>query len=957
MRKHSRAQIQIVVLAVAAAFMLIMSTQLAQAQTFNEIDNSNPLTVPDRASHSRLLAAYGKVPLAFEANQGQTDSRVKFLARGTGYTMFLTGGEAALEFRQTVGEKQKAEGPDAARRQVMKTGRLALGTSHSREEVASVVRMKLIGASPAAQATALDELPGKTNYFIGNDPKKWRTDVPNYAKVEYQSVYPGIDLVYYGNHQQLEYDFIVAPGAQPSKIKLAISAVANAEATAVAAGSSRSPAILKDAHPAPLRIEADGDLVVQVAGSEIRFHKPVVYQDVAGSAGNSPTQNRKYLDGSYVLTANDQVRFHVGAYDKTKSLIIDPLLTYSSLIGGSYIDDGLAITVDASGNAYLTGVSNSPNFPIVNQIPGACNGNCPNGGNGVVYLTKINAAGSALVFSSFIGGSGGGAGSDDGGYGIAIDSSGNVYLAGVASSPDFPRVNQIPAACNGSCNDGYHTAAFVAKINAAGNALVYCSLLGGSGGSGGSDGDGAYGIGVDRSGNAYVAGFTSSPDFPLVFQIFGACNGTCGTGTGFGFEDDYDTFVTKVNATGTALVYSTYVGGSHEDLAWGIAVDSSGNAYLAGDTQSTDFPRVNQIPGACNGGCGNGTVYVAYLAKINAAGTAITYSSLIGGTGGSFGDQARAIAVDSSDSAILTGVTSSPDFPIVNQIPGACNGSCGNYSGQNQSDVYVLKVNPAGSALAYSTLLGGSGYEVGYSIAVDTSGNAYLTGETNSSIDFPRVNPVPGACPGAGYGCGIFVTEVNAAGSALVYSSYLGGSAGDFFDIGLGIAADSSGAAYVTGWAGSSDFPRVNQIPGACNGSCNQLYDPAVFAVKISGSGGPAVSLSPTSLNFGPQGMQVPNTPQVVTLTNTGSAGLLISSIAITGTDQSSFSQWNDCPISPNPLAPGDHCAITVVFSPQQAGTLNAAVTVTDNAPGSPENVPLTGIGVSGKPGPKGPQD
>jgi hypothetical protein len=282
--------------------------------------------------------------------------------------------------------------------------------------------------------------------------------VPNFAKVKDQSVYPGIDLVYYGNHQQLEYDFVVAPGARPSAIKLAIGAMANVGASA-AADTNR---------PAQLAIDSDGDLVVRVAGSEIRFHRPVVYQEITNSnLGSSPVPNRKYLHGNYVLTAHNQIGFRVGAYDKTKPLIIDPVLTYSSLIGGDGIDDGLAITVDASGNAYLTGVSNSPNFPLVNQIPGACNGTCPNGGNGVVYLTKINAAGSALVYSSYLGGSG----DDNGGSfvcnsSIAVDDTHNAYLSGCTRSADFPRVPEsIPGGCNGSCGTGASIDAFVIKIS------------------------------------------------------------------------------------------------------------------------------------------------------------------------------------------------------------------------------------------------------------------------------------------------------------------------------------------------------------------------------------------------------------------------------------------------------------------------------------------------------------
>ncbi|MGH9430134.1 MAG: SBBP repeat-containing protein [Terriglobia bacterium] len=976
---------------------------------------------PDPTSRSRLVTAYGNLPLSFEANKGQTDPRVKFLSRGSGYTLFLTSNEAVLTLRTAVapldtpragiarhrvadaaafprspflqppfgglsGAPGRLEWPQGrsmdllrstpARHQPLDAGHSALVARDS----TSGLQMKLVGASPAAQVIGLDELPGKSNYFIGNNPKKWRTDVPNYAKVEYKSIYPGIDLVYYGNHRQLEYDFVVAPGANASAIRLDVGA--GVGASDVAAGFS--PATVKNAalkgastgaqQAEALRIAPNGDLVMRIAGgnNEVRFRKPVIYQDVA--SGFSPASRnaalkgasteaqqtvprRRYLDGRYVLGAGNQVSFQVGAYDKTKLLIIDPVLTYSSLLGGSGGDAGYAIAVDGSGNVYLTGNTSQDGFPIVNQIPGACNGSCLSGTVDVAFVTKINAAASALVYSSYIGGSGGVNGADSGAA-IAVDGSGNVYLTGTAYSPDFPRVNQIPGACNGTCGGGIIPVAFVTKINAAGNALVYSSLLGGSGGSGQDcqevcDGDSGEGIAVDGSGDAYLTGETASPDFPRVNQIPGACNGTCGNGTGTGgFEDDYDIFVTKVNAAGSALAYSSYVGGSNEDDGRGIAVDSSGNAYLTGITWSTDFPRVNPISGACNGACGNGAVYVAFVTKVNAAGTALVYSSYLGGSGGAFGDQGHGIAVDSSDNAILTGVTSSPDFPIVNQIPGASQGCC---NGENYSDVFVTKINAAGNSLVYSSFLGGTSYDEAWAIAVDSSGNAYLTGDTNST-DFPIVDQVQGACID-GISCGAFVTEVNAAGSALVYSSYLGGHGGFAGDIGFGIAVDGSGSAYLTGWSTSTDFPRVHQIPGACNGTCGTGLNFAVFAVKISPSGGPAVGLSPTSMTFGPQGVQAPNVPQVVTLTNTGQAPVSITSIAITGQNSGDFAQANNCPLSPHTLAPGDYCSITVVFEPAGAGTLNADVTVSDNAPGSPQSVALTGVGVSGKPGLAGPRN
>ncbi|MGH9433410.1 MAG: SBBP repeat-containing protein, partial [Terriglobia bacterium] len=625
---------------------------------------------PNAATRARVIQTYGKLPLAFEANLGQTDPQVKFLARGSGYTLFLTGDGAVLALRQAEGGKRKAQSGNDVRNSKIDVRHWSLVTHHSPAAAQSVVRMKLVGANSKAAVTGLAELPGKSNYFIGNDPKKWRTDVPDYAQVRYRGVYPGIDLVYYGNQGRLEYDFVVAPGADPRAITLDIGA-------GLAPPSRQTVQRLhgRAQQAAPLRVAPNGDLVMRLVGGEIRFYKPVVYQlavapvsspatgaedsaatevaagfspaienqnpcpakaglygpaqprvaqkgtlwlsdaEVASAANpKSAIENRKYLDGRYVLEANNQVEFAVASYDRSQPLIIDPVLTYSSLLGGSRWDIGYGIAVDDSGSAYVTGYTQSTDFPRVNQIPGACNGTCGGGNSGSdAFLTKINAAGNALAYSSYIGGS-----SQDEGHSIAVDSSGNTFLTGETDSPDFPRVNQIPGACKGSCGNGSVTNAFVTKINAAGNALVYSSLIGGSGGE---NDLGGGSIALDGSVNVYLTGYTSSADFPRVNQIPGACNGSCGNGSAV------NTFVTKINAAGSALVYSSLIGGSYTDEGYGVAVDSSGSAYLTGASDSADFPRVNQIPGACNGSCGSGyPFFVPFVAKINTTGSTLIYS-------------------------------------------------------------------------------------------------------------------------------------------------------------------------------------------------------------------------------------------------------------------------------------------------------------------------------------------
>jgi Beta-propeller repeat len=742
---------------------------------------------PNSAARGRAVETYGKLPLSLEANQGQTDAQVKFLARGKGYTLFLTSNQAVLALQ---GRRQRSK-EETVERHSLFDGAVSRKLSADTENP-TVVAMRVVGANPATNISGLEELPGKSNYFIGNDPKRWRTDVPNYAKVSYQDVYPGVDLLYYGNQGRLEYDFVVAPGGDPKAIRLAL----------VEAG--------REHKATPLQINRNGDLVVRLTGGEVLFHKPIVYQFTTDHGQPTAEGGAKhFIEAWYVLKSKGQVGIQIAPYDVTKALVVDPVLTYSSRLGGSGDDEGQAVAVDGVGNAYVAGTTASTDFPKVNPIPGTCQGTCGSGFS-EAFVTKVNAAGNALIYSSYLGGS-----FFDEGFGIALDNSNNVYVTGLTQSADFPRVNQITGACVGACGTGSGTFdAFVTKINAAGNALVYSSLIGGS-----SD-DEPFEIAVDGSGGAYLAGQTNSTDFPQVNPIPGACQGSCGTGS-FPTEG----FVTKVSAAGDALVYSSYLGGSAVDQAFGIAVDGPGNAYVTGFTQSADFPRVNQIPGACLGTCGTGANSDGFVTKINAAGSALTYSSLFGGSNN---DEGQGIALDNSGNTYLTGSTASTDFPQLGKIPRACKGTCGSGNG----DAFVTKVNSGGNTLVYSSFIGGSRDDEGRGIAVDGSGNAYVTGFTESA-NFPQVKPISGACVGtcgSGFPQDAFVIKINAAGQAVVYSSFIGGSN---TDEAFGIAVDGSGAVYLTGITASPDFPTVNQIVGACQGSCGSNGNQEAFVLKI----------------------------------------------------------------------------------------------------------------------------
>jgi len=748
---------------------------------------SNVPLPPD--AEQRTIASYGKLPLHFEPNHGQTDEQVSFLARGSGYALFLTATESVLVLQR--GEKVRSG--DGLSRGNSATPRW----SGSPE----VLRMRFLGANPHPAIEGREVLPGRSHYFIGNDPKKWLTDVPHYARVDYKDVYPGVSLAYYGNQSRLEYDFVVGPGGDPRQIRFGFEGA--------------------DA----MHLDAAGNLLLSLPGGDVVERAPFVYQEVNGV--------RKPVDGRFVLKGRGEVGFEVGAYETDRPLVLDPSLVYSTYLGGSGNDQGLGIAVDASGNAYVTGLTGSLNFPTANPLQAG------NGGGYDAFVAKLNAAGSALVYSTYLGGS-----DYDQAFGIAVDASGNAYVTGETSSLDFPTANAIQAFFRGGLSD-----AFVAKLNAAGSALVYSTYLGGNSDLGSSV-DRGSGIAVDALGNAYVTGLTTSPSFPTV-NPFQAANG-----------GDSDAFVAKLNAAGSALVYSTYLGGAGTDEGLGIAVDAAGNAYVTGNTVSGNFPTANPFQ-ASNGGGAD-----AFVTKLNAAGSALVYSTYLGG---SFDDRGFGIAVDTSGNAYVTGNTSSINFPTANPFQASNASPCiGTMCGL---DAFVSKLNAAGSALVYSTYLGGSSIDGGVSIAVDASGNAYIAGDTASG-DFPMIDPLPGSALN-------FVAKLNAGGSALAYSTHLGGSGADRC---LGIAVDASGNAYVTGWTNSTDFPTVNPLQAANGGGLDAfvakigivLTPSNYFTVTpcrvadtrnpVGPSGGPALGAN-TVRSFPVTGIcGIPSTAKAVTL-------------------------------------------------------------------------------------------
>jgi len=668
-------------------------------------------------------------PLSFEANQGQADNQVEFVTHGLNYNLFLSQGNAAM----------------------------VLG--------GAVVRMMPVGANRAIRGELADPLPGISNYLIGNDPAKWRTRIPTYAKVRYAAVYPGIDLIYYGNQRQLEYDFLVQPFADSRTIAL------NFESKTAA------------------KLNADGELVLHASAGDLIWHKPVAYQEIGG--------RRQGVKCAYVRRGK-HLAFDVGAYDRTKSLVIDPVLVYSTFLGGSGTDTATGIAVDTKGNAYVTGSTNSTDFPIKHALQ-------TNPRN--IFVTKFDSAGTALLYSTYFGGSG-----NDYANGIAVDKFGEAYIAGATTSTNFPVKNAFQAKNNSKYAQEN---AFVAKLSVNGADLVFSTYFGGSGTDSCCFGDGANAIALDNDGNPYVSGATASIDFPLK-NAFQTENNS--------YPDNSNAFAAKFCAGTGALLYSTYLGGSNGDSGTAIAVDSKGSAYITGTTGSRDFPLKNPFQGTLNGF----KITYAFVTKLAPAGNALVYSTYLGGTyicntricDGTVGS---GIAVDADGEAYVTGTTYSSDFPTTKAFEGALKSQVG--------DGFITKFDAAGTGLVFSSYLGGSGfYEYGCgtglyvsggdgsnAIALDGSGNAYLTGFTASS-DFPILDAFETKY--LDYPCGgpatmAFATKVRPDGT-LVYSSYLGGSN---YDEGFSIAVDLDGNAYITGLTGSPDFPTEKPFQSTLKGN------------------------------------------------------------------------------------------------------------------------------------------
>lgn len=779
---------------------------IAPVLTLAEQRNSaRPTTVPPiqeaapTASSSSQAVDYLCLPISFEANQGQANSHVQFLARGAGYTLFLKSGEAEFSLESA----ETPAGGTAQKHGSLPAGHLNLPVSPSRpgnrSELKSatglkrprppiVLRVKLEGANPSAPVTALDKLPGVSNYYIGNDPKKWRTGIPTYSRVEYQNVYPGVDIVYYGSQQQLEYDFVVAPGAEPGRIQMNFSTAAEKVRARRGARKRVEP-----------RISANGDLLIETAAGEMRFHAPVVYQTASAAANWTPRDPgqgnmRQYVQARFVIEPERQIGFEVSSYDHARPLIIDPVLSYSTYPTG--LDIAAGIGVDASGDAFMF-AGPAPNVPAE------------------VLVMVLNPQGNTVLYTTHLG-----SGSDPYPGGMAVDAGGNVYIDGSAGA-GFPTTG---GAYQSDCGDQSCHSPFAAKLSPSGS-LVFSTYLGGTNAS-------ANAIAIDASGDAYITGSIGSNDLPAVnaFQPqFANTNCSC-----------FSAFVQKLDPTGSQLLYSTYFGtgalGTSAD-GTGIGVDSSGSAYIVGS--GTAVPLKNPLE------TGVGSFF---LAKFTPDGSGLVYSTLLGGGSGLAPepDRATGIDVDAAGNAYVTGTATSSDFPVtMNSYKASCYES-GNEACVTES-VFVLKIDANGTSLLYSTLIG-SGRSGG--IAVDSAGEAWVTG-TTASDSFPTIQAIESNLQQDAESQSskdAYVTRLNPSGIP-DFSTYLGGRFVD--DTGVAVAVDNSGNAYVEGIsvgvgnAEPDDFPIINPAPGIQD-FIGPAIPPALFAAKISPSvPGPVISLSP----------------------------------------------------------------------------------------------------------------
>ncbi len=812
-----------------------------------------PLSAQTRpASQS---AGYGRLPLTFEANYGQANPQAKFLTRGRGYTAHLTTDGMVLSLRSKQDPVSTAQA----------TGRSQAKSTNS------VLEIKLDGAKANPTAVGEQLQPGVVNYFIGRNPANWHTNIPTYARVRYKSVYPGIDLVYHGNNQQLEYDFELQAGARPDQIAFEIR------------GANQS------------ELDGSGNLVLTVHGTKLEVQCPVVYQVVNGQ--------RQPVKGSYVMKDPTHVGFEISEYDRSQPLVIDPVLAYATYLGGSGNEVTGGTAVDPAGNLYIIGYTNSSDFPSgTDGLPAGANH---------VFVSKLNPSGTSLIYTDYLGGNG-----QDYGVGLVLDSSNGAFVTGSTTSSNFPTVNAYQ-----QTQPGPYTG-FLTHISADGSSIVYSTYLGGS------TFDQPTSIAINQSGQVYVAGYTMSQNFPVVNALQGSVSANQG-----GSYGEYG-FVTKFSQNGSSLVYSTYLAGSSNVVQTcgstpcypspysalsAISLDANDNAYVVGTTNTYDFPATAGTFQPTNTTSSN--AYVGTVTKLTNAG-ALAYSTYFYQSSESPMSIAS-VAVDSTGAAYITGAAQSDGtFPVTTTSlcdPGVYGFDC--------SYAFVTKFDPSASTLLYSTFLGPYNYASPVSILLDSQSDAYVLTSTTSP-QYQTVNPIQAY----DNGLDVLLVEINPDASAQLFSTFLGGASDE---MPTGMALDSEENVYVVGGTSSSDFPVTQgtfqtQYAGSNDG----------FLAKIFTGTAPIISISSTALQFPNTIVGALSQAISVQLQNLSAMPLTLSSVSVSG----DFSQTNTCG---NTVAAYATCNFALVFAPTTSGPRSGSLVISDNAQAGSQAVSLQGTGLS----------
>ena len=785
-----------------------------------------------RQASQGMHSRYARLPLLFEANQGQASAETNFIARGPGYNLFLTPKRMTLSL----------EGGQSAEK--------------GRVPVRDAIAIEPLDSDRQCQLRGIDELDSKINYLIGNNPADWQIGVRTYAKVKYENLYTGIDLVFYGTPEHIEYDFVVHSGADVARIKFSL----RSEGT--------------------VAIEENGDLALATKAGTILFRAPLIYQETSGG------KQRRY--GRFRLSKPQEsdemtLSFEVASYDHSKPLIIDPVLDYSTYLGGSGYDWAGGIAVDNAGNAYIAGTTTSLDFPTtpgaVFPVHGGCIASCYD-----AFVAKINTTGTGLAYATYLGGAG-----DDFANAIAIDSAGNAYVAGTTNSTDFPTTGgALQRSCGGTCFD--HDA-FVVKLNATGSALLYSTYLGGSAEDAGT------GIAVSQ-GNAYVSGFSVSTDFPTTPGAFQRT-----------MQGQGSSFVVQLNPNATAMIFGTFLGEVDlYDAGGAIALDPAGNSYVTGNTLSANFP---QSAGAFHTAVQSGLSSNMYILKLNPAGSALVYSALIGGAA------PAGIALDATGNTYVVG--SAGLFSPV--TPGALDQACDN-------GALILKLSADGSNLLTAAhICPDRLWPAG--VAFDSSNNIIFSGSTDSSSLPTTAGAMRTRISNSCCFSDAVLGKVKADGSALIYLSYFGGNSSDNANA---LATDSTGNIYLAGGTSSTNLPLKNAFQTASAGSGD------AFLAKITLPQA-KISVSPATLTFATEGIGNSSPPLQVTVANLSTSSIPISGIVATG----DFTANSGCG---GQVLAGAECTIVMEFKPATAGSRTGRLTITDGQ--GVQNVALAGIGVSG---------